>query len=143
AITISHGDAMERAYRAVGANDVAGVDIVELAVPPPAFAALRDHAARSPGTVAVYDVFPLAAALAPEVRQVAGQFLAAEILWALEEQGLLKGVPLNIKLDIPPGWDRAPGAVHEKLVGAGALELSAKAIDTFKTIKASWDASYR
>ena len=30
-------------------------------------------------------------------------------------------------------------AIHEKLVGAGALELSPKAIETFKSIKSAWD----
>jgi hypothetical protein len=141
AVTFSHGDAMERAIEATSAQDIAGMDIVELPIPPPAFAALRDHAARAADAVAVYDLFPLAASLAPEVRTVAAQFLAAEALWALEEQGALKGVPLNLKLDLPDGWDRSPKAVHERLVAAGALDLSSKAIETFKNIKSRWDAN--
>jgi hypothetical protein len=141
AVTVSHADAMERAIGATAGQEIAGMDIVELPIPPPAFAALREHAGRSQDAVAVYDVFPLAATLDAGVRTVAGQFLAAEALWALEEQGALKGVPLNLKLDLPAGWDRAPRAVHEKLVAAGALDLSPKAIDTFKNIKASWDGS--
>jgi len=48
-------------------------------------------------------------------------------------------VPLNLKLDVPKGWERDPKAIHEKLVGAGALELSPKAIETFKSIKSAWD----
>lgn len=142
AVTVSHGDALERAIQATSGRDIAGMDIVELPIPPPAFAALREHARREPDAVAVYDVFPLAATLAPEVRVVAGQFLAAEVLWALEEQGLLKGVPLNLKLDLPEAWDRAPKSVHERLVAAGALDLSPGAIETFKHVKSSWDASH-
>ncbi len=140
AVTVSHGDAMERAIGATAGERIAGMDIVELPIPPPAFAALREHAGRTADAVAVYDLFPLAATLTPEVRTVAGQFLAAEVLWALEEQGLLKGVPLNLKLDLPGGWDRAPKAVHERLVSAGALDLSAQAIEAFENIKARWDA---
>lgn len=139
AITISHGDAMERAIGATSGQPIAGMDIVELPVPPPAFGALREHAGRPDDAVAVYDLFPLSAALPSDMRVVAGQFLAAEVLWALEEQGLLKGVPLNLKLDLPDGWDRAPKAVHEKLVGAGALDLTREAIETFKQIKSRWD----
>ena len=40
-------------------------------------------------TVTVYDLFPLSALLDPRYRTVAGQFLAAEALWTLEEQGML------------------------------------------------------
>jgi hypothetical protein len=140
ALTLSHGDAMERAVKATSARPIAGLDLVELAIPPKAFAALRDVAGRTPETVAVYDVFPLAPHLDADTRRVAGQFLAAEILWALEEQGHLKGVPLNLRLEVPPGWDRAPKAVHEKLVAAGALDLGERAIDDFKAIKTAWDA---
>lgn len=141
ALTMSHGDALERAIRATSDRTIAGLDIVELPIPPQAFAALREHAGRPPDAVAVYDLFPLSETLAPDVRTVAGQFLAAEVLWALEEQGMLKGVPLNLKLDLPEGWDRSPKAVHERLVAAGALDLSPQAIETFKNVKADWDAA--
>ncbi len=141
AITVSHGDAVERAYNAVAAEDVAGLDVVELPVTPQAFGALRATTGGAEDVVAVYDVFPLSAALDPSVRVIAGQFLAAEMLWALEEHGHLKGVPLNLKLDVPGGWDRDPKAIHEKLVAAGALNLTADAIETFKRIKARWDAA--
>ncbi|MDQ3033040.1 MAG: hypothetical protein M3Y87_11520 [Myxococcota bacterium] len=140
ALTLSHGDAMERAVNATATRPIAGLDIVELAIPPKAFAALRDHAGRDTETVALYDVFPLAGHLDPATRRIAGQFLAAEILWALEENGHLKGVPLNLKLDVPSGWDRTPQFVHEKLVEAGALDLAERAIDDFKAIKTAWDA---
>jgi hypothetical protein len=140
AITLSHADAWERAQKALAGRDIAGVDIVELPVPPRAFAALREHIQRSPDTVAVYDLFPLAAHLGRSTRKVAGQFLAAEILWALEEQGILSGIPLNLRLDVPRSWgDRSPKAVHEKLVEAGALDLTEAAIDDFRAIKGVWD----
>jgi hypothetical protein len=140
ALTMSHGDAMERAARATRGRDIAGLDLVELAIAPKVFDALRKHTGRSPETCAVYDLFPLAEHLDAATRRVAGQFLAAEILWALEEQGILKGVPLHVRLDVPPDWDRAPKAVHERLVAAGALDLGPRAIDTFKAIKAAWDS---
>jgi hypothetical protein len=141
ALTLGFGDALERAQRAIGARATAGLDLVELPIPSKAFAAVRDVAGRSPDTVAVFDVFPLAAHLNAATRRIAGQFLAAEILWALEEQGLLKGVPLNLRLDYPSGWEKTPRAVHEKLIEAGALDLAEGAIDDFKEIKAAWDAS--
>ncbi|MFK7991203.1 MAG: hypothetical protein AB8I08_34625 [Sandaracinaceae bacterium] len=139
AVTLSHGSAMERAYLATTGQDIAGLDIVELPVAPPAFSALRKHAGLGGDAVAVYDVFPLSAALDASVRQIAGQFLAAEALWALDAAGHLTGVPLNLRLDVPNGWDRDPKNIHEKLVAAGALDLSAGAIETFKAIKATWD----
>jgi hypothetical protein len=144
-LTLSHGDAMERAAIATSSiatrgRGIAGLDIVELPIPPKAFAALRETVGHSPETVAVYDLFPLAQHLDESTRRVAGQFLAAELLWALEEQGHLKGVPLNLKLDVPSGWERAPKWVHEKLVSAGALDLGESAIEDFKAIKSAWDA---
>jgi hypothetical protein len=140
AVTMSHGDAYERAQEATKDRAIAGLDIVEIQVQPRAFLALREHAQKSGDAVAVYDLFPLAAHLDAATRRVAGQFLAAEILWALEEQGTLAGVPLNLRLDVPRAWgDRSPKAVHEKLMESGALDLTEQAIDDFKAIKGSWD----
>ncbi len=141
AVTRSHGDAMERAIVASAAHPLAGMDLVELPVSPAAFGALRRALSLSEETVGLYDVFPLASHLESQVRTVAGQFLAAEAVWTLEEQGLLGGVPLNVRLDLPKGWDRDPKKVHEKLVQAGALELSADGIETFKAVKTAWDAN--
>lgn len=139
-VTLSHADAWERAQKAMVGKEIAGIDIVELPVPPRAFTALREHTQRSPETVAVYDLFPLAAHLDRATRKVAGQFLGAEVLWALEEQGTLSGIPLNLRLDVPRTWgDRSPKAVHEKLMEAGALDLTERAIDDFKAIKGQWD----
>lgn len=143
AVTRSHGDAMERAFAAAGAESTAGMDLVELPIGPAPFGALRKALSLGEEVVGLYDVFPLAAHLDEAVRKVAGQFLAAEAVWALEEQGQLGGVPLNVRLDLPTGWDRDPKKVHEKLVGAGALDLSADAIETFKRIKGAWDQSAR
>jgi hypothetical protein len=140
-LTRSHGDAMERAYIASSGRAIAGLDLVELQVSAPAFDAMRKALGLAPATVGLYDIFPLASHLDPAVRKVAGQFLAAEAVWTLEEQGLLGGVPLNVRLDLPRGWEKDPKAVHAKLVEAGALELHADAIETFKLVKQAWDAS--
>ena len=105
----------------------------------PAFVALRNHLRLSEETVGLYDLFPLASHLDAGVRKVAGQFLAAEAIWTLEDQGQLGGVPLNVKLDLPGGWDHAPQAVHGRLVDAGALELTDEGIRTFKAVKGAWD----
>lgn len=139
-ITRSHGDAMERAISASASKPIAGLDLIELPILPKVFEQIRKHLGFAPDTVGLYDLFPLASHLDRNVRQVAGQFLAAEALWGLEEQGALGGVPLNIKLDLPGGWDRDPKKVHERLVQAGALELTPEGIETYKAIKSRWDA---
>ncbi|HJK97630.1 MAG TPA: hypothetical protein RMF84_10430 [Polyangiaceae bacterium LLY-WYZ-14_1] len=143
AVTRSHADAMERAYTAIGDRGVAGVDIIELPLPPPTFSALRKYLQAPEDQVGFYDLFPLSASLDPQLRVVAGQFLAAEALWTLEDQGQLGGVPVNVKLDIPNGWEKDPKAIHAKLLEAGALELSPEGIETFKTVKSAWDAAGR
>jgi hypothetical protein len=140
-VTVSHGDAMVRALEAIGSHDVIGPEIIELTVPPQAFGALRRWMRGGPELVALYDVFPLNPALSQGHRRVAAQFLSAERLWAMEEQGLLEGFPLNLRLDLPRGWDKDPKAIHEKLVGAGALDLDEAAVEAFKAIKTAWDAS--
>ena len=38
-------------------------------------------------------------------------------------------------------WSRDPKEVHQKLMEAGALELSPSAIETFKAVKTAWDGS--
>jgi hypothetical protein len=140
AITRGHGDAMERALNAAARFQIAGLDIVELPLSPAAFAALRKHLAVADETATVYDLFPLSAKLDEKYRNIAGQFLAAEVLWTLEEQGLLQGVPFTVKFDLPEGWDKDPKKLHSKLLEAGALDLSQDAIDTYKAVKATWDA---
>jgi hypothetical protein len=140
AVTCSHGDALQRAQRAVGERAVAGLDVVELPIAHPTFTALRDHFGRPKDTVAVYDLFPLAAHLDPAHRRTAAQFLAADVLWALDAQGQLGGIPLNVRLEVPSGWDRELKAVHERLMAVGALDLSPEAIETFKAVKAAWEA---
>lgn len=141
AVTVGHGDAMERAYIAADGQDTEGIDLVELPIAPAAFAALRRHLQIRDDRVTVYDLFPLSARLNARFRGIAGQFLAAEALWALEEQGLLSGVPFTVQFDVPAGWDKDPKKLHERLVAEGALDLGANAIETFKRVKGTWDSS--
>jgi len=140
AATLSHAAALERAQAAVEGLEVVGIDVVELFVAPHVFAALRKHVGGPQEQVGLYDVFPLASHLDLELRKMAGQFLAADALWTLESQQLLGGIPLNLHIDLPKGWDNDPKKVHERLMGAGALDLSADGIETFKTVKQKWDA---
>jgi hypothetical protein len=141
AITVGHGDAMERAFVAADELETEGLDLVELPIAPAAFTALRKHLQIEDERVTVYDLFPLSSQLDPRYRAIAGQFLAAEALWALEEQGMLSGVPFTVQFDVPRTWDKDPKKLHERLVAEKALELDDKAIDTFKKVKAKWDAS--
>ncbi|MEM9194931.1 MAG: hypothetical protein AAGF12_37475 [Myxococcota bacterium] len=141
AITRSHGDAMERALNASVGHETAGMDLAELPIAKNAFANLRRSLTMPPDTVALYDIFPLNAALPAEVQKLAGQFLAAEALWALEEQGLLGGVPPNERFDLPKGWSKDPKDIRAKLVEAGANQLSEEAIRTFQAIKQKWDGA--
>ncbi|NOY92173.1 MAG: hypothetical protein GXP55_13325 [Deltaproteobacteria bacterium] len=138
--TLSHGDAFERALAAAEGQDVAGIDLVELPVAPHVFAALRKHLGAPNSQVGLYDVFPLASHLDLEMRKVAGQFLAADALWTLESQQLLGGIPLNLHIDLPKDWEHDPKKVHERLMSAGALDLSPQGIETFKCVKQAWDA---
>lgn len=139
AITRSHGDALERAMKAVGTLPIAGLDLIELVISPQVFTALRKTLERDESTVAVYDLFPLSAKLKSEYRKLAGQFLAAEVLWTLEEQSLLSGVPVNVKLEPPQGWDKQPKEIHARLVHEGALELTHEGVQTFKAVKTAWE----
>jgi hypothetical protein len=122
-------------------QDIAGIDLVELPIAAPVFNALRRPLAVPDEEIGLYDVFPLASHLAPELRKIAGQFLAAEALWTMEEQGLLGGVPVNVRLDVPEGWENDPKQVHQRLVGAGALDLTESGIETYKAIKVAWDSN--
>ncbi len=134
-ITRSHGDAYEIAREATEAP-FGSLELVELPVSSVVFAAIRRHLNLPETTTALYDLFPLAPHLAPDVRHVAAQFLAAELAWSIEEQGHLNGLPLNLRLDLPKGWERDPKAIHEKLMAAGALELGPEAIERFRRAKA-------
>jgi len=140
AITVGHGDAMVRALSAIDGRDMEGLDLVELPIAPAAFAAFRKHLELPMDQVTAYDIFPLSSALKPEFRHVAGQFLAAEALWTLEEQGLLHGVPFTVQFDVPKGWSKEPKSLHERLIQERALELDSTAIETFKQIKTAWEA---
>ncbi|MEZ4257104.1 MAG: hypothetical protein R3A78_15550 [Polyangiales bacterium] len=141
ALTRSHGAAMQRAFTATQGLETAGLDLAELAIAPKAFENLRKGLGLPDDTVALYDVFPLASRLDAGLRRVAGQFLAAEALWAIEEQGMLKGVPPAEKLDLPKGWSKDPKDIRKRLVEAGAQDLGAQGIETFKEVKRRWDTS--
>ncbi len=140
AITRSHGEAYRRMRRATEGANLAGTDLVELPVLPASFAALRKHFGLPDEAVGLYDIFPLAGHLDPALRRIAGQFLAAEVLWALEDNQSLGGVPLRVTLEVPDGWERDPKRIHERLLQAGALDLTPEGIETFKRIKSAWDA---
>ena len=139
-ISRSHGDAYERSLNESQGQEIAGLELVELPIAAPVFKALRRPLAVPGDAVGLYDVFPLASHLKPEFRKIAGQFLAAEALWTMEEQGLLGGVPVNVKLEVPKGWKTDPKDIHQHLVGEGALDLTEAGIETYKTIKTAWDA---
>lgn len=139
-VTRAHGEAFERLLPATSAHRVAGVDLVELSIHHAAHVALRKHLGLPDDQPGIYDVFPLAATLDPAVRKAAAQFLAAESLWNLDAQGVFGKQVLSVKLDLPAGWDRDPKAVHQKLVEAGALELSPEAVETYKAIKSAFSA---
>ena len=141
AVTLGHGDAMERALRASNGLQTDGMDLIELPIAPAAFAALRKHLQIHDGRVTVYDLFPLSSALDARYRAIAGQFLAAEALWALEEQGMLSGVPFTVQFDVPRGWDKDPKKLHERLIAEKALDLSDTAVETFKRVKTAWDST--
>ena len=141
AITLGHGEALERAMRAAEGLDTEGLDLIELPIAPAAFAALRKHLQITDARVTVYDIFPLSNQLDPRYRGIAGQFLAAEALWALEEQGMLSGVPFTVQFDLPRSWDKDPKKLHDRLVSEKALELGETAINTFKRVKSAWDRS--
>ncbi len=139
-ISRSHGDAYERSLIASEGQEIAGLELVELPIAAPVFKALRQPLAVPGDAVGLYDVFPLASHLKPEYRKIAGQFLAAEALWTMEEQGFLGGVPVNVKLEVPNGWKTDPKDIHQHLISEGALDLSPAGIETYKVIKTAWDS---
>lgn len=139
-LTRTHGDAMERLYRALGDTKASRIEIIELAIPHRTFALLREHLGIDPETVALYDIFPVSSRLDPSLYKLTGQFLAAEAIWTLEGQGQLGTAVLDVRVEVPEGWDRTPQELQKRLLQAGALEIEPQAIEAFKRVKASWDA---
>lgn len=137
-ITRAHGQAFERLLPILQPHAIAGVDVIELPIDHAAHVAVRKHLGLGDEHVGIYDVFPLSPRLDASVRRAAAQFLASEMLWNLDAQGVFGKQTLSVKLDLPKGWDRDPKAVHQKLVEAGALELSPEAVETYKAIKTAW-----
>ena len=82
----------------------------------------------------------MASHLKPEFRKIAGQFLAAEALWTMDEQGLLGGVPVNVKLEVPKGWKTDPKDIHQHLSRRRRARPHRSGIETYKAIKTAWDA---
>jgi hypothetical protein len=140
-VTRAHGEAFERLLPATSKHDIAGVDLVELPIHHAAHLALRKHLGLGEDQAGIYDVFPLSPTLDPAVRKAAAQFLAAEALWNLDAQGIFGRQVLSVKLDLPKGWDKDPKAVHQKLIEAGALELTPEAVETYKAIKSAFSGS--
>ncbi|MCS6799890.1 MAG: hypothetical protein NZ898_15485 [Myxococcota bacterium] len=143
AVTRSHADAMERAVRAAEGEAIAGIELAEIPVASAAFAAMRRAMTLPATVVALYEVFALPATVTPEVRRAAGQFLAAERLWALEDAEAFGGIAPGDRIELPRGWGRTPQEVRDRLVEAGALEIGEAAAATYRAIKARWDASQR
>jgi hypothetical protein len=143
AVTRAHGEAFDRALNASKGHTIQNLDLVELSIDKAAHAALRKHLGLPEDQAGVYDLFPLPPTLDPAVRKAAAQFLAAESLWSLDAQGVFGSEALGVKLDLPAGWDKDPKAIHQKLVEAGALDLSEQAVETFKAIKTAWNEQAR
>jgi hypothetical protein len=139
-ITRSHGQAFERALVAAQGQQIANIELVELPIDKAAHAALRRHLKLPADRAGVYDLFPLNPNLPAQVRRAAAQFLAAESLWSLDAQGVFAQGALSVKLDLPKGWAKDPQAIHQKLVEAGALELSEADVDTYRAIKEAFSA---
>jgi len=139
-LTRQHAEAYEHAIEAIKGKAIAGLDLAELAVAPQSFAALRKQLRLPDDIVAVYDLFGVSDKVNANLRKVAGQYLAAQILWTLDKQNLLASVPLSLKLDLPKGWPTSPDAVGSKLKDAGVLGLSEQSADVFKSIKDDWDS---
>lgn len=139
-ITQSHGDAVERAMNASAGVDLAGIELAELPISTQAFAQLRRNLSMPPNTVALYDIFPLSPALEPQLRSVAGQFLAAEALWAMEEQGFLGTTAAEEQFTLPAEFPKDPKEIRQRLVDAGANALGEPAIQAFQQVKGRWDA---
>lgn len=139
ALTESHGTTIARLIAASKGKAHGGFEIVELPVPPAIFQAARKALGRGKDVIALYDLFPTPAKLDPDTRKVAARFLAAETLWSLAEEGKLGDSALDVRIPTPRGWDRDPRAIQEKLVQAGALDLSEDDVAAFQAIRSAFD----
>lgn len=139
ALTESHGAAMQKLIIASKGKPSAGFEVVELGVPGLVFHAAKKALGRPNKTVALYDLFPLPAKLDANLRQIAARFLAAETLWTLAEEGKLGELALDVRIPVPRGWSNDPRAIQEKLVAAGALDLTEEEITAFQSIRAAFD----
>lgn len=139
ALTESHGGAMQKLVVAAKGKPHGGFEVVELGVPSPVFHAAKKALGRPSKTVALYDLFPLPAKLDPTIRQVAARFLAAETLWTMAEEGKLGELALDVRIPVPRGWNHDPRAIQEKLMEAGALDLTDEDVAAFQAIRAGFE----
>jgi len=138
-LTESHGRTMAKLIAAAKGKPHGGFEVVELAVPPAVFIAARKALGRGKDVVAIYDLFPTPVKLTPEIRHIAARFLAAEALWTLAEEGKLGDAALDVRIPTPRGWDRDPRAIQQKLLEAGALDLSDEDIAAFQSVRSAFD----
>lgn len=141
ALTESHGAAMSKLFAAAKGHKHDGIHIVEMSVPAPVFVAARKAMQKPRETVALYDLFPFPSKLDGAVRDVAARFLATESLWSLAEEGKLGEFALDVRIPTPRGWDRDPKKIQERLVEAGALDLTEEEIATYQAVRAAFDAT--
>ncbi len=141
AVTRSHADALERARGAAYGHDIGGIEITEVTLPAKTFNVLRKAVGLPATTVGLYDIFPVSPEVSEEHRRVAGKFLAAEAIWALDEQGAFGAEALQFRLELPQSWSREPKEIHKTLIDAGVLNLAATAVETFRHVKAAWEAT--
>ncbi len=139
ALTESHGVAMQKLLQAAKGKPHAGFEVLELGVPSPVFHAAKKALSRPGKTVALYDLFPLPAKLDAGIRQIAARFLAAETLWTMAEEGKLGEIALDVRIPVPRGWSHDPREIQQKLVEAGALDLSDDDIAAFQAIRAGFE----
>lgn len=139
ALTESHGAAMQKLIVAAKGKPNAGFEVVELGVPGLVFHAAKKALGRPSKTVALYDLFPLPAKVDATIRQIAARFLAAETLWTMAEEGKLGELALDVRIPVPRGWNPDPRAIQEKLVQAGALDLSDDDVATFQAVRAAFE----
>ncbi len=141
AVTRSHADALERVRGAAYGHDIGGIEITEVTLPAKTFNVLRKAVGLPATTVGLYDIFPVSPEVTEEHRRVAGKFLAAEAIWALDEQRAFGAEALHFRLELPQSWSREPKEIHKTLIDAGVLNLSAAAVETFRQVKAAWEAT--
>ncbi len=138
AITLSHGDAMERGVAALGAEPVAGLEMVELTLDKPAFSSLRRAILLPPTTVGVHDLFAVSGTATVDQRKAAAFYLAQTSVQTLQAQGMLGSSPAQLQMTLPGGWKRS--SLEQRVKESGVLDLTPGESAVFRTIKDRWDS---